>query len=105
MLSSIVKMFIHLRYRDISGIQEEVIVFTQKDVKVSDVLERMMLQLHILYSTLKLYNEHGRLLRNREMVEKARVYTLWRKPKQAICMRQSIIAQAAAQYPPFHYSI
>ena len=103
MLSSIVKMFIHLRYRDIGGIQEEVLIFHREGVNVSDVLERMMLQLHILYSTLKLYNEHGRLLKNREMVEKARVYTLWRKPKQAICM--NIIAQAAARYPPFRYSI
>ena len=75
--NSAVMMFIHLRYRVVKEFQEEVTIFHKEKVKVSDVLQRIP-HLHTKNGIMKLYNEHGRLMKNKEKVEKARVYTLRR---------------------------
>ena len=75
--NSAVMMFIHLRYRDVKEFREEVTIFHKEKVKVSDVLQRIP-HLHTKNGIMKLYNEHGRLMKNKEKVEKARVYTLRR---------------------------
>ena len=51
-------MFIHLRYRDVKEVREEVIIFHKEKVKVSDVLQRMS-HLHTPNRIMRLYNEHG----------------------------------------------
>ena len=73
-------MFIHLRYRDVKEVREEVIIFHKEKVKVSDVLQKIP-HLHMKNRIMRLYNEHGRLIKNKEKVEKARVYTLQRGAK------------------------
>ena len=73
-------MFIHLRYRDVKEVREEVIIFHKEKVKVSDVLQRIP-HLHMKNRIMRLYNEHGGLIKNKEKVEKARVYTLRRGAK------------------------
>ena len=68
-------IFIHLRFRETTEFKEEVHIFHREKVKVSDVLKRMS---RSDGGIMRLYNEHGRLMKHREMVEKARVYTLLR---------------------------
>ena len=70
-------IFIHLRFRETTEFREEVLVFHREKVKVSDVLKRMS-YLNTEGGVMRLYNEHGRLMKRREVVEKARVYTLLR---------------------------
>ena len=70
-------MFIHLRFRDGKEFREEVVIFHREAVKVSHVLERMR-HLYTVNSIVRLYNDDGRLLENREKVENASVYTLLR---------------------------
>ena len=50
-------MYIHLRYLDVGGFREEVVLFDRDDVKVSDVLHKKR---HLItkYVTVKLYNEY-----------------------------------------------
>ena len=69
-------MFIRVRVM----MQEEVHVFHKENVKVYDVIERMT-RLYNLKNIVRLYNEHGREMKNYEVVENARVYTLLRGRK------------------------
>ena len=73
-------MFIHLRFRDGKEFREEVLIFHREAVRVSQVIERMQ-HLYSANSIVRLYNDDGRLLRNREKVENARTYTLLRGTK------------------------
>ena len=68
-------MFIHLRFMG----REEVIIFDSDLVYLSDVIRKMV---HSKDSILRLYNEHGRQMRSRDILEKARVYTLKRRPSR-----------------------
>ena len=70
-------MFIHLRFRDGNEFREEVLIFHREAVNVSHVLERMR-HLYTANSIVRLYNDDGRLLENREKVENASTYTLLR---------------------------
>ena len=73
----LVMIFIHLRFRETTEFKEEVLVFHREKVKVSDVLKRMS-YLNIEGGIMRLYNEHGRLMKHSDVVDKARVYTLLR---------------------------
>ena len=73
-------MYIHLWFKDVSGFQKEVIIFDEEEVKVSDVIQKKA-NLFSKRSVLRLYNEHGRVMKNREKVETGRVYTLRRRPR------------------------
>ena len=66
-------MFIHLRFMG----REEVVLFDDDLVYSSDVIQKMV---YSKDSILRLYNEHGRQMRSRDVLEKARVYTLKRRP-------------------------
>ena len=68
-------MFIHLRFREGLELKEQVRIFHKEKVRVSDVLQRMSYGDGII---IRLYNEHGELMKNRDVVENARVYTLLR---------------------------
>ena len=70
-------MFVHLRFRDGKEFREEVLIFHREAIKVSYVLERMR-HLYTANSIVRLYNDDGRLLKSREKVENASVYTLLR---------------------------
>ena len=70
-------IFIHLRFRETTEFKEEVLVFHREKAKVSDVLQRMA-YLNTEGGIMRLYNEHGRLMKRREVVDKARLYTLLR---------------------------
>ena len=68
-------MFIHLRFREGLELKEEVHIFHKEKVRVSDVLQRMSYRDGII---IRLYNEDGELMKNRDVVENARVYNLLR---------------------------
>ena len=68
-------MFIHLRFAG----REEVVIFDDDLVYLSDVIQKAS-QTYPKGSALRLYNEHGRQIRSRDVLEKARVYTLKRRP-------------------------
>ena len=71
-------MYIHLRYLEVDGFREEVVLFDRNDVKVSDVLHKKR---HLItkYVTVQLYNEYERRMRNSEEVEQGRKYFLRRQ--------------------------
>ena len=111
-------MFIHLRqqgkrYEEIKmedgmfEVQDQILIFDDKCIiTVFDVVKKIdsKFKASIIY----LYDEHEHQLKPEDIVEKGRVYTFRRKPKQTSYKpprrtRKEILARAAAEYPPFGY--